>query len=491
MGISYKQVKEKCENLGIELLCKEENWKGIKNKVNGKYITHKYYFKDAQGHEFYRSSDSVFNNNSINCIECSKTSRNEKNLILYEEAYKRIVLVKCIPLFTKEEWEGTHKKYWFTGICDHKFYRLYTDVARGRSIFCDACANINRSDNIKISEEEYLKRNEIILSRQGLKVLTFYSNFNGMNKQVKVQCTFCNEINDVAYVNIWNRQDCCTICGKRISYGEAKFIVMARNNGLYFEGQAKFKDLKDKDYLKIDFLSESAKIAIEIQSNLHDGYNEYFHKSYEDFLDYQRRDKIKKEYLENNGYEVIYLNGENYNYDKELSEMINKLKVNKNIKRIPIENISLVEVIKEFSYGEPIVSYYANTGMIKREYSNVIYASEVEGINRVSIYDSLNNKSNHAKGLIFRYKKDNSESVEPLRTIIIPNVSGVIIVKKTDNQILYFKTLKEGSDFIGISNRIVSRYLMGKGNLPKRIGCIYEICRGSDYKKDKELNTAI
>jgi very-short-patch-repair endonuclease len=477
--ITYEKACENIRSFGCEPLFNKEDWNGVKSKnEDGTYITFNYWFKDKLGHKFYRSYDSVVNGKHVNCEQCTKNNVRETSLMKYDEVIDRIKLIGCEPLFREEEWEGTNNNYWFLDKNGHKFYRLFTDVASGRRTLCQECSRNNAKEKIRISKEEFQSRNDIILKRQGLKVLTKYDVFKGMNSKVKIRCEYCKREYDVNYTNIWARQDCCETCGNKISYPEAKFIAQLKSNGLIFEYQGKFDDLKYKDYLKIDFLSREAKIAIEIQSKLHDEYIEYFHRNIENFIVYQERDRLKKDYLIKNGYEVIYLDSSKYNYDEEIIGLMEKFKSNLKIERTnPIET-TLIDVIKDFNAGREVVSYYANTGKFKMIYPNVKYASEFEGISTVQINDNIRNEIKHAHGLIFKEKKDYMETIEPIKNLRLANYKGITIENKQTKEKLYFSTSKEASEFLNLNKTLLSGYTTGRLKLPQKIDDNYNIYIG-------------
>lgn len=67
------------------------------------------------------------------------------------------------------------------------------------------------------------------------------------------------------------------------------------------------KNPKTGRNLELDMYNSEYKIAIEYQGGQHIKYTPYFHRSYQDFLDLQERDRIKKILCEKNGIKLIYV----------------------------------------------------------------------------------------------------------------------------------------------------------------------------------------
>jgi very-short-patch-repair endonuclease len=79
----------------------------------------------------------------------------------------------------------------------------------------------------------------------------------------------------------------------------------------------------DSGNLYVDFLCKNPiKVAIEVQGQQHSKYIEHFHGTYSEFKKQQERDVTKKEWLEDNGFAVIYFN---YNDNLTDNEIIKRI----------------------------------------------------------------------------------------------------------------------------------------------------------------------
>jgi len=67
--------------------------------------------------------------------------------------------------------------------------------------------------------------------------------------------------------------------------------------------------------LRVDFLIPGKKIAIEYDGEQHEKYNSHFHKTRGGFINSLRRDELKDQFLEWNGYKVIRI------VEKDLSKL--------------------------------------------------------------------------------------------------------------------------------------------------------------------------
>ena len=110
----------------------------------------------------------------------------------------------------------------------------------------------------------------------------------------------------------------CPICKE--SHGE-KFIrnYLDRHNINYIP-QKKFKDLKDKTYLSYDFYLPKYKILIEYQGIQHyESINFKGNGKYSNLEKQQKHDKLKREYIKNNGYKLLELP-----YTLDTQELVDK-----------------------------------------------------------------------------------------------------------------------------------------------------------------------
>ena len=60
-----------------------------------------------------------------------------------------------------------------------------------------------------------------------------------------------------------------------------------------------------KEKLFYDFLIDELRVLIEVQGQQHYEFIEFFHKSYFNFQKQKKRDKLKEEWAEDNGYTLL------------------------------------------------------------------------------------------------------------------------------------------------------------------------------------------
>ena len=72
-----------------------------------------------------------------------------------------------------------------------------------------------------------------------------------------------------------------------------------------------------KIHLYIDFICESRKLAVEVNGRQHFDQIAHFHENKFEFLQAQKRDRLKKQILEENGYQLIELNYDDIDKWKE------------------------------------------------------------------------------------------------------------------------------------------------------------------------------
>lgn len=95
----------------------------------------------------------------------------------------------------------------------------------------------------------------------------------------------------------------CPICSE--SHGEKFIRNYLDNNGISYEPQKKFHDLKDKAYLSYDFYLPDYNTLIEYQGIQHFESVSFDGKTSSDLEKQQYHDKLKREYAKNNGYTLL------------------------------------------------------------------------------------------------------------------------------------------------------------------------------------------
>ena len=95
----------------------------------------------------------------------------------------------------------------------------------------------------------------------------------------------------------------CPKC--RSSKGEKKIREILNSNGIVFEEQKKFDDLKDKSHLSYDFYLPESNTLIEYNGIQH--YENSFNKTRKDFLLQKHHDWLKRNYARKNNFNLIVI----------------------------------------------------------------------------------------------------------------------------------------------------------------------------------------
>ena len=109
----------------------------------------------------------------------------------------------------------------------------------------------------------------------------------------------------------------CPVCNE--SHGEHYIRNYLDKNGIKYEPQKKFKDLKDKTYLSYDFYLSDYNILIEYQGQQHYEPIKFNGKNNSNLEKQQYHDKLKREYAKNNGYKLLELK-----YTLNTQELVDK-----------------------------------------------------------------------------------------------------------------------------------------------------------------------
>jgi hypothetical protein len=76
--------------------------------------------------------------------------------------------------------------------------------------------------------------------------------------------------------------------------------------------------------LSIDILSPSLRVAVEVDSELHEKYNKHYHKDYHSFLRVYKNDTLKNKLCAINGLKLIRLDRDEYSNDQLASLILIK-----------------------------------------------------------------------------------------------------------------------------------------------------------------------
>jgi hypothetical protein len=136
--------------------------------------------------------------------------------------------------------------------------------------------------------------------------------------KIKIICPehgeFEQKINDHLYGNG------CPTC--RQSKGERDISIFLKKYNINFTKQKRYPECKFKFTLPFDFLIPSLNTCIEYNGIQHYKYLKFFHKDIESFRIQQIKDKIKREYCENNNIKLLIIK-----YDENINEKLKEILV--------------------------------------------------------------------------------------------------------------------------------------------------------------------
>lgn len=150
-----------------------------------------------------------------------------------------------------------------------------------------------------------------------LTVISRVENSNGGRVVYKCQCE-CGSIINVQANHLVNGE--IKSCGCMVSSGEEAIAQYLSDKNIRFEKQKTFSDCKYRNLLRFDFYIPSINTAIEYQGIQHFEPVEYFGGE-EEYQSTLLRDKIKKEYCNDNNITLLTINY-NENIENELKTLL-------------------------------------------------------------------------------------------------------------------------------------------------------------------------
>ena len=171
---------------------------------------------------------------------------------------------------------------------------------------CKKCGKINTKEVANFLNQKYncsycdgkkeSKDTEIFLAELKEKAgnkFTLLTEYINAKTPIRIKCNNCGFIREIKPNSLL--QSCfCPKCDKRGSLGERKIVKFFDNNGIDYIPQMYFSNW-DIGIHYFDFYIPSYNLVLEFHGKQHYYYNEYFHKSQEDFLYRKQKDLIKKE----------------------------------------------------------------------------------------------------------------------------------------------------------------------------------------------------
>ena len=183
---------------------------------------------------------------------------------------------------------------------------------------CSECIKIRLHLGGLKSHEQFAT--ELYLISNEIEIIGVY---NGAKEKIEVRCKKCG--------HIWSPVASSLLCGSgcpccKRSKGEEKIERYLIKNNIEFEYQKKFYNLRNTLPLSYDFYLPDLNLLIEYQGQFHDGTASMVNKDLY-FERQQINDKLKREYANNNNYNLLEIWYYDYkNIESILDKFIYNLK---------------------------------------------------------------------------------------------------------------------------------------------------------------------
>lgn len=286
--------------------------------------------------------------------------------------------------------------------CSKHITRSFNSLIVGYPL-CVECSIIQRSKKIAFSQNEVNNR----IESQNCKWIA--GKYKNNRSILEIQCN-CGNSYKCSLAEFQDGQIKCTSCSKSKSLGETLLeeviFFYCKEFNYTYKYQKTFCDLRSKKgvLLRFDFeISNDSKIIklIEYNGSQHYEFINFFHQSYEDFLEVQENDLLKEGYCKTNEYNLLVI--PYYELSKCQNILMQKLQFNIDLERKFYSTIKETrqhlwknQSILVFTIHKRYVGSYRTISEI------VLYLSSKNfNISHSDISACLSSKRNQAKGLIF------------------------------------------------------------------------------------------
>ena len=156
------------------------------------------------------------------------------------------------------------------------------------------------------------------------------SEYQGSHAMIEYKCLLCGRVSKTQAGKLLNGESSCHYC--KASLGERKIIGVLEENEIFFEREKIFESCRSKRPLPFDFYLPGFNTLIEFQGEQHFHPVDFSYtptraaseKAKKSFERIQERDKIKREFANQNGFNFIEIN---YKEMNKIEEIL-KLKLN-------------------------------------------------------------------------------------------------------------------------------------------------------------------
>jgi len=274
-----EEIKEKFNN-EIEVL-------GIFTKTSEKVLV-----KHTCGHEWSPTANNLLREHG--CPKCSQEKSIKKRRRKQEEFTKKVYdLVKDEYIFLEPYFNNITHLMVRHNICNHEYPVTPKNFLKNKR--CPKCYGNEKKTTEQFKQEVYC------LEEDNYLVLSEYID---AQKYVQMKHNICGHEYPVTPHNFLRGRR-CPLCAE--SKGEQVIQRYHEKNNINFIPQKEFEGLVGLGggNLSYDSFAIDYNLLIEYQGEQHEKYLPWFHKTIEDFEKQVEHDKRKKEYAEQNGYNLL------------------------------------------------------------------------------------------------------------------------------------------------------------------------------------------
>lgn len=250
------------------------------------------------GYEYKISPQRVLYSTSKNCPNCFREKRKKT-----DEEFKEKIKPYLSNYSFVGKYEDSHKKIKVVCNNGHESYVFPHNLIRGHR--CKQCYSNEWGIKCRLSHKEYVERINKLYPN-----ITVLSEYTTSDSPIRYRCSTCGI--EATLQHSYSLLNYGCNCNR--PNGEKVISTYLSSLGVDFIPQIKFEGLIGKSKkLSYDFGLPQYKLLIEYQGEQHERPVEIFGGE-ESFKIQQEHDKRKKEWAENNGYDILYI--WYYDYDK-------------------------------------------------------------------------------------------------------------------------------------------------------------------------------
>ena len=286
--IPFNKIKEQLDEINMDILIDEEDYKGLE---------HKYYFKcKTEGHITNSWLRDVLNSNK-GCKKCHHIQMGKNQMLSYKEVVDMYDEINYKVLTSeKEYYEEANGK--ILVLCD-KGHIHFSNIMnfKHNEVRCPICFEERRRKTSIISYEERVKQ----IENEGYKMKTSKEEYVNGDTEIILVCNHGHEYITTMHSFITGTR--CPYCN--MSKGEIKIeeILLKYNINDYIF-QYRFEKCKHIRTLPFDFYIPSLNTVIEYDGKQHFKYG-CFNMTLLDLMNLKHRDNIKTRYCNDNNIKLI------------------------------------------------------------------------------------------------------------------------------------------------------------------------------------------